>query len=441
MLTIRRPAVIGVALALLLVVGMGTGRYPSERAEATVEIPRPAHTVVVILENENADSVIANEQAPYLNALAAQGATMTQSYGVTHPSQPNYLALFSGSTQGVTDDHCPVNLPKRASLGSQLRATGRSFVGYSESMPSAGYTGCAAGPKGLEYRRKHNPWVDFPDLPASVNQPFSAFPRDFNRLPDVSFVVPNMCNDMHDCTVRTGDTWMRKNLDAYAQWAKTHNSLLVVTFDEDGGSKTNKIPTLIVGERVRPGPSSEPMTHYTLLRTLEAAYGLPGLGRAAAVEPLTSIWTSSPRTPKPAGVVNGSFEHGLSGWTTTGSTGSSRTSRHGGSLNARAGGVPGDSVIAQTIVVPAGKTSLSMYWFGRCYDTKSLAWATIQIVHNTSGTTSTPLARTCVSTNTTWHKVTQKVAPGHSYTVRLISHDDTKKTTPNNTYFDDVSLS
>ena len=434
---VRRTLLTGLAvMILLLVAGLIPGLRTPARADAATTVPRPDHTVVVLLENENDDGVIGSSRAPYLNALAQQGATMTQSYAITHPSQPNYLALFSGSTQGVTNDDCPKNFPGRPNLGSQLLAAGVSFAGYSESMPKAGYRDCSFGAK-KEYRRKHNPWVDFTDLPASTNQPFSAFPHDYAKLPKVSFVVPNMCHDMHDCPVSTGDTWVKQNLDGYAQWAKAHNSLLVVTFDEAGGNKTNKIATLLVGGPVRPGPSAERMTHYTLLRTIEAAYGLPGLGHAATIEPLTTIWKTA---PKPTGVVNGSFEHGLTGWSTSGTVSNSPTSRHGGSFNGGARSRDGDSILRQTVVVPAGKRTLSMYWLGLCHDSVSHAWATIVITHNTSGKTSTPLARTCVPSGP-WKKVTQPVTPGHSYTISLISHDDGQRSTPNNTYFDDVSLS
>ena len=434
---VRRTLLTGLAVILLLMAGLIPSLGATVRADAATTVPRPDHIVVVLLENEDAGSIMGSSEAPYLNDLAAQGASMTQSYAVTHPSQPNYLALFSGSTQGVTNDDCPKNFPGRPNLGSQLLAAGVSFTGYSETLPTAGYTGCEVNKPGGNYRRKHNPWVDFTSLPASTNQPFSAFTHDYAKLPRVSFVVPNMCHDMHDCSVGTGDTWVKQNLDGYAQWAKTHNSLLVVTFDEAGGNDSNQIATLIVGGPVRPGPSAERMTHYTLLRTLEAAYGVPGLGNAAKVPPLTSIWKPA---PQPTGVVNGSFEHGLTGWSTSGTVSNSPTSRHGGSLNAGARSRNGDSILRQTIVVPAGKTTLSMYWLGLCHDSVSHAWATIVVAHNTSGKTSTPLPRSCVPSGP-WKKVTQKVTPGHSYTISLISHDDGQRSTPNNTYFDDVSLS
>jgi hypothetical protein len=207
-------------------------------------VPRPDHMVVVILENEHRSNVIGSRQAPYLNKLAAKGANMTHSYGVTHPSQPNYLALFSGSTRGVRSNACPQRFRKADNLGHQLRKSGLSFIGYSESLPKTGFQGCTSG----RYVRKHNPWVNFATLPASTNRPFSAFPRDYRNLPTVAFVSPNMCHGMHDCSVRTGDRWMKEHFDRYARWAPRHNSWLIVTFDENAGGRVKPIFTIIVGE-------------------------------------------------------------------------------------------------------------------------------------------------------------------------------------------------
>ena len=236
--------------------------------------------------------MIGSAKAPYLNALAARGANLSRSYGVTHPSQPNYVALFSGGQQGVTTNGCR-DLGARANLGSQLRAAGHSFTGYAESLPSAGWTGCRRG----DYERKHNPWVDFSNLPSSANQPFSAFPDDYAQLPTVSFVVPDLCHDMHDCDVATGDDWARDQLSGYVEWAGTHDSLLVVTFDEDSGTDANTIATFFVGPMVTPGPSDQRIDHSSLLRLLDDKYGLPPLGRAADAEPITGIWRAPAATP------------------------------------------------------------------------------------------------------------------------------------------------
>ncbi|MEV8631479.1 alkaline phosphatase family protein [Streptosporangium sp. NPDC051023] len=272
------------ALAGLIAVSGGIAAPPAQAAV----VPRPDHVVLVMFENKGYSQINGSSSAPYLNSLASQGAKFTQSFAVTHPSQPNYIALFSGSTQGVTDDSCPRNFTGKANLGRQLIDAGLSFKGYSESMPSDGYTGCSSG----AYRRKHNAWVDFDNVPAASNVTFAAFPGSsgYSTLPAVSFVTPNMCNDMHDCSINTGDTWARNKLDAYAQWAKTHNSLLIVTFDENDGSSGNQIFTVFVGQHIKPGGYSENITHYTILRTIEDAYGLAPIGNAAGATPITDAW-------------------------------------------------------------------------------------------------------------------------------------------------------
>jgi hypothetical protein len=281
----RTPLAVAVAL-LIVAVGAGCAS-PRLVSRAAAAVPRPAHVVVAVFENHSDAEVLgAGSSAPYMRALAAGGARLSNSHGVAHPSQPNYVALFSGSTRGVSGDSCPADLGGRANLGRQLVDAGRSFMGYSEGLPSAGFTGCGTG----RYARKHNPLADFSNLPASANQPFSAFPADFSRLPTLSLVVPDLCDDMHDCPVATGDTWLRTHLGAYARWARTHDSLLIVTFDEDDSTASNRIPTFFSGPMVKPGTYVERVTHYRLLRTLEAMYGLPALGSAAGTAPISDTW-------------------------------------------------------------------------------------------------------------------------------------------------------
>jgi phosphatidylinositol-3-phosphatase len=258
---------------------------PTQTADQTRRT-RPDHVVVVVFENKAVGQIDGSANAPYLNALMADSAVLTESRGVTHPSQPNYLALFAGSTHDVTDNRCPLNLGDQPNLGRQLLDAGFSFAGYSEGLPAVGFTGCSAG----RYAAKHSPWVNFSNLPATVNQPFSAFPADFAQLPTVAFVTPDLCSDMHDCSVSTGDSWLRDHFDGYVHWAQQHNSLLVVTFDEDDSSADNRILTLVAGAGVRPGRYGQPVDHYRLLSTVEALYGLPPLGLAATTSPLADIW-------------------------------------------------------------------------------------------------------------------------------------------------------
>jgi phospholipase C len=252
---------------------------------SAAELPRYDHIIVVIEENHSNAEVIGNPSAPYMTSLAKGGANFTQSFAVTHPSEPNYLALYSGSTQGLRDDSCP-HTYNAENLGHQLATAGVTFAGYSEAMPSDGYTGCNSG----RYARKHNPWVNFPNVPATANLPFSRFPTDYTTLPAVSVVVPDLCNDMHDCSVKTGDTWLKNNLGGYASWAATHNSLLVVTFDEDDFTASNRIPTFFAGAHVLTGSYSENVTHYGLLRTLESLAGVGCVANSCSATAISDVW-------------------------------------------------------------------------------------------------------------------------------------------------------
>ena len=290
-----RPVVaVLMTLASVTACGGGPGATTPAPASTTTPVTRPAapassmspagagHVVVVIFENKAYRQVAGSADAPYLNGLLSRSAVFSNAHGVAHPSQPNYLALFSGSTQGVTDDHCPVTVTGKPNLAEQLIAAGDTFTGYAEDLPSAGYRGCSTG----RYAAKHNPWADFDNVPAGADQPYSAWPGDLATLPTVAFVVPNLCNDMHDCPISTGDGWARTHLEPYLHWADTHDSLLVVTFDENDGSSGNQILTIVAGARVSPGVRTESVNHYSILRTIEDRYGLPAIGAATNAAPL-----------------------------------------------------------------------------------------------------------------------------------------------------------
>jgi phosphatidylinositol-3-phosphatase len=260
---------------------------------ATAALPTPAHVVIVVEENRSQANIIGNQSAPFINALAANGAMMAQSFAETHPSEPNYLALFAGSTFGVTKDVCPINGGAQPNLGSELLAAGYTFVGYAEGLPSVGSPVCSAG----KYARKHVPWANFTNIPPTNSVPFSAFPApaNYSTLPTVSFVIPNNDNNMHDGSIAAGDTWLNRQLSGYANWAQANNSLLIVTWDEDDKSSLeggrNQIPTVFYGAHVQPGTYNEQISHYNVLSTLEQMYGLPKTGNAANAPAITGIWS------------------------------------------------------------------------------------------------------------------------------------------------------
>jgi len=252
---------------------------------AAAAMPQPAHVVIVVEENRG--NILGNKSAPFMNALATHGANMAQSFAETHPSEPNYLALFAGSTFGVTKDSCPVDGGNTPNLGSELLTAGYTFVGFAEDLPTVGSPVCSAG----KYARKHVPWANFTNVPAANSVPFSAFPMgNYGSLPTVSFVIPNNDDNMHDGSIAQADTWLNRQLSGYANWAVANNSLLVVTWDEDDDSDRNQIPTMIYGAHVQPGTYNEQISHYNLLSTLEQMYGLPKTGNAANAPPIATIW-------------------------------------------------------------------------------------------------------------------------------------------------------
>jgi acid phosphatase len=275
------------ALGVVAVVGLAASPLTPRIGLAAAAVPQPAHIVIVVEENRSENGIIGNKSAPFITSLAANGANMTQSYAETHPSEPNYLALFAGNTFGVTKDLCPVNAGAAPNLGSELLAAGHTFVGFAEGLPAVGSPVCTAG----KYARKHVPWTNFTNVPAANSLPFSAFPMgNYASLPTVSFVIPNNDNNMHDGSIAQADAWLNRQLSGYANWAVANNSLLILTFDEDDNGSRNQIPTVFYGAHVRPGNYSEQINHYNVLSTVEQMYGLPKTGYAANAAPITDIW-------------------------------------------------------------------------------------------------------------------------------------------------------
>jgi hypothetical protein len=288
-------------------------------------LPVYNHIVIIIEENKNYEEIIDNVAAPYINnVLKKEGANFTAMFGEEHFSEGNYFWLFSGDNQtiGFTDqipsEENNHNYPFTGSnLGAQLIGKGHSFKGYSEGLPEIGFLGASQD----LYARKHVPWISFANIPngktitTSSNVRFADFPTNpsqYYTLPTVAFVIPNLINDMHNGpiteSIPAGDRWLKKNIEPYFQWAKTHNSLLILTFDENDDKRgyrgltnplvdpqtcvgpgrdheycvdvQNRIVTIFAGAHIKPGDYAEGIgiTHVNILRTLEAMYGLPNSG-------------------------------------------------------------------------------------------------------------------------------------------------------------------
>ena len=261
-------------VAIAAIVCASTSAASAEGRIAGRAVPKLQHVVVIVFENKNRSSVLGSGSAPTFDKLASEYAQATNDHAVSHPSLPNYLAIVSGSTHGVSNDcqDCPQTGP---TIGSQLTARGASWASYAEGYPS-----------GVRFAKKHVPFLYFPGGAAHVH-PLTAF--NSNRLPAFSFVTPDLCHDLHDCPLAYGDAWLARFIKPLLSIKRT---AIFIVFDEGnsdiGGSR---VALIAAGTAIKPHSQySAPTSHYGLLHTLEAALGLPPIGNAAHVAPLTGIW-------------------------------------------------------------------------------------------------------------------------------------------------------
>ena len=283
--------------AAFLAAGCGgsAGATIPTKAPPSVRVPDFTHVVVVVFENKEVTSIAGSPEAPTFNALARRYARLTNYDAVAHPSLPNYLALVSGSTHGITSD-CTDCIVRERSLADTLERAGKTWKTYAEGLPYPGFTGGSYG----RYAKKHDPFLYFQDVAASAARrrrvvPFPQLGSDLGagRLPDFSLVVPDLCDDMHDCSVATGDSWLKEHVVPLLHSPALRGGVVFVVFDEgtsdQGGG--GRIDGLVLGPTVRPGSRfSRPTNHYGLLRTIEDAWNLPRLGYSRTGTPIGGIW-------------------------------------------------------------------------------------------------------------------------------------------------------
>lgn len=254
-------------------------------------VPALDHIVVIVMENHSYNQV---RVLPYTASLMTAHSYSSASFGVTHPSQPNYLALWAGSTLGVTSNTCPApGSPFTAeNLGHACEVAGVSWKSYNENLPAPGSAVCTVG---TLYTRKHNPWTNFSNLTHANERPFTDLAADIaaNQLPRLAFVVPNNCNNTHDCALAVGDAWLQNNVPGLIN-AAGPRGLVVVTWDEDDNISGNRILTVFAGPQVRSGfVSTQTMNHYTLLRTLCDGLGIPPFANAVSQQSVSDIWADT----------------------------------------------------------------------------------------------------------------------------------------------------
>ncbi|MCB5293801.1 alkaline phosphatase family protein [Arthrobacter sp. SO3] len=255
-------------------------------ASGTAQEPAIDHVVIIVMENKAASRILGADDAPYLNSLARENAVAANYHAITRPSLPNYLALTSGTTAGITSNCDPEANSCEAdvrTIADEISSSGRKWRMYADGMPEP----CQAEDSG-RYAVKHNPFMYYPSvtddraLCTDHVVPFSRLDADLKTdrsLPDYVFITPDMCSDTHDCPVQSGDDWLSRQVPKIlaAPAFTTKNSLLVITYDEGDGS-SNQIATVFAGPAARKGYTSETrFTHYSLLRTIEDAWGLDPL--------------------------------------------------------------------------------------------------------------------------------------------------------------------
>jgi phosphatidylinositol-3-phosphatase len=247
----------------------------------------------ILMENKNYSSIVGASAAPYENQIAQQCGLATNYHAITHPSLPNYIALTSGRTQGITDDNAPSSHP--LDVPSIFHQAYPSAKGYAEGMSSH----CSTG-GGTRYLARHAPWPYYINGAAGKQHteclandvPMGAassgnFHNDVvnGTLPKFAFVTPDTCNDMHDCSVATGDAYLASLVPTILAGPDYQNGrlLVVITFAENAGASGNQVYTAVISPFTRPGTqSSTNFTHYSLLRTTEEILGVPLLGGASS---------------------------------------------------------------------------------------------------------------------------------------------------------------
>jgi len=330
----------------------------SSASTANSAIPRYQHIVEIMMENTSYSTIIGNPLAPNINGLADTYGLATNYFGVTHPSEPNYVANIGGSFFGIQDDNQFYCTPDPAttdpncggttvdhtitaqSLGGQLTAAGMTWRGYFQSLPPTPASGLimtgpnANGPYSFKspssavalYASKHNPFVNFTDTQNDVANmvPDTQLAGDLasGNLANYSLIVPDQCHDMHgtggcsseDGLISAGDTYVGNTVAeimASKVWQEGRNAI-VITWDEDDFSDQGQpgtgccgadpggghVVTIVITNKANHYPITDatPYNHYSLLLSIEDAFGLSCLANACdsadGVRPMTPLFHS-----------------------------------------------------------------------------------------------------------------------------------------------------
>ena len=258
-------------------------------ATVFAQVPSAQHVVLVIDENSSYSAVLGN--MPWLVSKGNAYGYATHWTAATHPSLPNYLALAGGSTYGVTDDNAPSSHKiSGQSIFGQALAAGKKAKVYADGMPS----NCALTNGGTRYAVKHNPWAYYSSTTErnackTYDVPVTKLQTDITNgtLPNAGMVIPNLCNDAHDCSLGTADSWFKAKMTAIMagpDW-KAGRLAVVLTADEDDRNSGNRVLTVVIHPSQHNHVVSTSLTHYSLTRLYSQVLGRTTYLRSAASAP------------------------------------------------------------------------------------------------------------------------------------------------------------
>src|SRR5713101_3823807 len=294
------------------------------------QAPTASHVVIVLEENSNYSSVVGSSSMPYLNSLINKYGLATQYYANTHPSIGNYFMLTTGQILTNDDAQTPSSFPVSVdNVVRELVAAGKTWKAYAESLPSVGYIGGDTTSGGGQYYVRHVPIAYLTDVQNSSTQrqnlvPFTHLAQDLSTgsLPNYSFITPNGCDDAHDCSISTGDNWLKNNIDVLIKNSVFQkDGLLIILFDESSSDNTNGggrvVCTLISPAFSKLGYQSATLyQHESVLRLMLEGLGVTLLPSAASSAP--AMWeffntTGGGTTPAPLAIATTSVPSGTVG--------------------------------------------------------------------------------------------------------------------------------
>ena len=261
-------------------------------------VPNISHIVVIIFENKEFGSVIGNPKMPYFNLLASSYTLLTGHHATTHPSLPNYISLIGGDTFGITSN-CEDCFIKASSLSDLIEQSGRTWKTYQDDMPDPCYVGST-----FRYVQKHNPFIYFDSIRLDTDRcrqsivPLTQLDGDIalNDLPNFIFITPDICYSSHDCGLDLADSWLKQQMDKlYPALESTGEPFLIIlTWDEGQGDQSccglpesagGRVATVLISPQVKSNFQDETLySHYSILKTISEAWGLPKLGHASDEE-------------------------------------------------------------------------------------------------------------------------------------------------------------